>query len=186
MRKGENHMKKGVYISAVICAVLGFTCISLGTISYYSTSSSGIIKSKTNKFSFDIYHNNKHFETINLYDTIENKTSRNGNVIVPGDSGKFELVVLGTGSEVNISYQIKLTSTNLPSNIKFYLDDKSLEIKQDCVFDGFIKYDKNMTKKHTIYWEWPYDSGENNQNDYDYQGNDFIINISATGIQTFE
>ena len=97
-------MKRNLLSISIICALLGFFLILFGSIAYYSTTKTGNVTSTTKKISFDVYHNNKQIETINLYDTIEAKSERSGEVIIPGDKGKFELVVLGTGSEVNIKY----------------------------------------------------------------------------------
>ena len=176
-------MKKNVL--SVICALLGFFLILFCSVAYYSTTKTGNVVLKTKKISFDVYHNNKQLETINLYNTLESKVERKEDVIIPGDNGKIELVVLGTGSEVNIEYQIKLAGNNVPTNIKFYVDDENNLIDiTNYTIEGIMKTSENMTKNHTIYWQWPYDSG--NMNDYDYQGKTFTINISAIGIQTID
>lgn len=177
-------MKNRVYLIACVCAVLGFLFIFVGTYSYYETSKNGLITAASSRFSFDVYHNDKQLGNINLFDTINSPSNREGNCIIPGDSGSFELVLVGSGSDVNLGYDLVLTGSNIPSNMKFYLDDLSSEINvDDYVISGLINYGSNMTKKHVIYWEWPYDSGYNNDLDYDYQGISFEINIVATGIQ---
>lgn len=174
---------------SVICALLGFFLIFFGSVAYYSTTKTGNVGLKTKKISFDVYHNNKQLETINLFDTRETTNERIGEVIIPGDKGKFELVVIGTESEVNIKYEIKLAGTEIPTNMKFYVDEKSTDGLiniMDHTIEGTMKIGESMTKTYTIYWEWPYDSGENNQDDYNYQGKTFTISISATGIQTID
>lgn len=174
-------MKKK-YIISVVCALLGFGNILLGTISYYAGSNAGEVIAKTNKFSFDIHHNNKQVETINLYDTMET-TDRTGKYIIPGDKGQIEIVILGTGSEVNLKYELKLSGTGIPTNMKFYLDEDKTEINaDDYIIEDSMNYGSTMTKTHTIYWEWPY-AGEAND-DYEYQGKTFTINLTATGMQT--
>lgn len=180
-------MKKKNYIIAFLCSILGFNLILVGTMSYYYTLRIGNVSATVNKYSFDVFHNDSHLETINLYDTMTTNSDRTKNIIIPGDKGEFELVVVGTGSEVNIGYEMKFEGELLPSNMKFYLDNKTNQINiSDYVIEGNINYGSNMTKKHTIYWEWPYDSGENNVDDYNYQGKTFTININATGIQTID
>lgn len=182
-------MKRNLLSISIICALLGFFLILFGSVAYYSTTKTGNVTSTTKKISFDVYHNNKQIETINLYDTIEEKSERSGEVIIPGDKGKFELVVLGTGSEVNIKYEIKLTGTEVPTNMNFYVDEKTannLINITDHTIEGTMKVGESMTKNHTIYWEWPYDNGEANQHDYNYQGKTFNISISAIGIQTID
>ena len=43
-----------------------------------------------------------------------------------------------------------------------------------------------MEKTHTIYWEWPYDSGRYNELDYEYQDKSIEIGVSITGKQVTE
>lgn len=179
-------MKNKLYIIALICAILGFSSILLGTVAFYQTTFKGETKASAKKFSFDVYHNNNQLENINLYDTIE-ENERDKAIIIPGDKGKIELVILGKESEVNIEYEITLTSNNIPTNMKFYLDSKTNEIDiSNNKIEGRMNYGQEMKKNHTIYWEWPYDSGDKNEEDYNYQGKSFVISITASGKQIIE
>lgn len=172
---------------AVICAIFGFTSIILGTISYYGTTIQGTVTGKSKAFSFDVYHQSEKFTEINLYDTINVHNGKDG-VINPGDSGEFTLTIIGTGSEVNLDYSIVFTSSNTPSNMHFYLDEnKTNEITiSNYTINGTINVGSDMTKTHTIYWQWPYDSGTNNIDDINYAGKAFTINVSASGKQVNE
>ena len=172
---------------AVICAILGFTSILLGTISYYGTRINGTVIGKSKSFSFDVYHQSEQFTEIDLYNTINIHNGKE-RVINPGDSGDFTLTVVGTGSEVNIDYSIVFTSSNTPSNMHFYLDEnKTNEITiRNYTISGTINVGSDMTNTHTIYWQWPYDSGENNIDDINYAGKPFTINVSVSGKQVNE
>lgn len=172
---------------ALMSAIFGFTSILLGTISYYGTTINGTITGKAKAFSFDVYHKSEKFTEINLYNTIENPSGKEG-IINPGDSGDFTLTIVGTGSEVNIDYSIVFTSSNTPSNMHFYLDEnKTEEITiSSYTLNGTINVGSDMTKTYTIYWDWPYDSGLNNTEDINYAGTSFTINVSASGKQIYE
>ena len=171
---------------AVIFAILGFISIILGTISYYGTTINGTVTGKTKAFSFDVYHQSNKFTEIDLYDTIKNPSGEG--VINPGDNGEFALTIIGTGSEVNLDYRIVFTSLNTPSNMHFYLDEnKTEEITiSNYTIRGTINVGSDMTKTHTIYWQWPYDSGANNIDDINYAGKTFTINVSASSKQVNE
>ena len=73
------------------------------------------------------------------------------------------------------------------SNLKFYFDS---EKKNAADFlNGYTisgKLSKNTEKEYTVYWEWPYDNGENNSEDIKYQGKSFTINVAAQGKQVNE
>lgn len=172
---------------AVICAILGFIAILIGTISYYGTTIQGTAIGRTKSFSFDVYHQNKKFTEIDLYDTIKNHSGKEG-VINPGDSGEFNLTIVGTGSEVDLYYSIVFTSSNAPSNMHFYLDENNTnEITiSNFTLKGTITRGSDMTKTHTIYWQWPYDNGISNSDDINYAGTTFTINVSASGKQIYE
>lgn len=170
-----------LYKASIICSILGLMFIMIGTISYYSTSTNGNATVTTKKFSFDAYHNNKQLKIINLYDTMDTN-DKNGDGIVPGDKGKFEIVLVGTGSGVNIDYKLSFSSERIPSNMKFYADNEENEIDiTNCELTGKLIKGTEMKVTHTIYWKWPYDSG--NSDDINYQGQEFVINVSAIGTQ---
>ena len=68
--------------------------------------------------------------------------------------------------------------------MKFYIESDKIDKIDitDLSLNGILNL--NEEKEYTIYWEWPYDSGDNNINDIDYQGKTFTIDVSITGKQT--
>ncbi|CCY94805.1 unknown [Firmicutes bacterium CAG:884] len=68
--------------------------------------------------------------------------------------------------------------------MKFYLDsDKTDKVEINPLnLNGILNIEED--KEYTIYWEWPYDSGNDNIHDIDYQGKTFTIDVSITGKQT--
>ena len=165
--------------------LLALTFIYIGTYAYYMRVVEGKIKANTGAFTFDVLYNNATFKEVDLANTtgISNKT-----VIVPGDKGSFDLVAKGSGSNVDIEYTITFNGSSVPSNMIFYLDEnktKVLDIETNTI-EGVLLTSGTMEKTHTIYWEWPYDSGRYNELDYEYQDKSIEIGVSITGKQVTE
>ena len=165
--------------------LLALTFIYIGTYAYYMRVVEGKIKANTGAFTFDVLYNNATFKEVDLASTtgVSNKT-----VIVPGDKGSFDLVAKGSGSNVDIEYTIAFNGSSVPSNMIFYLDEnktKVLDIETNTI-EGVLLTSGTMEKTHTIYWEWPYDSGRYNELDYEYQDKSIEIGVSITGKQVTE
>ena len=177
-------MNKKNYIGLI---VLTFLIVISGVFAYYASTYKGTITTRSKLFAFNVYkiinNNENTFSDIDLYDTAKVHNGV-GKVIVPGDYGDFIIKVSSKGSEVKLRYDIILNSTELPSNMKFYLDsDKTDKVEINPLnLNGILNIEED--KEYTIYWEWPYDSGDNNINDIDYQGKTFTIDVSITGKQT--
>ncbi len=177
-------MSKKNYIGLI---VLTFLIVVSGVLAYYASTYKGTITTRSKLFAFNVYkiinNNENTFSDIDLYDTAKVHNGV-GKVIVPGDYGDFIIKVSSKGSEVKLRYDIVLNSTELPSNMKFYLDsDKTDKVEiNPLTINGILGLEED--KEYTIYWEWPYDSGDNNINDSDYQGKTFTIDVSITGKQT--
>ena len=165
--------------------LLGLVLMYAGTYAYYMRTVNGIITGRAGAFTFDVLHNNKTFKNIDLYETMENP-SLTSKYIIPGDSGKFDLLVDATGSSTGVEYEIDFVGTNIPTNMKFYLDEnKTEEIELEYGLIGYIKStDETKNKLYTIYWEWPYDSGANNYKDIDFQDKEMTFDVIATGKQS--
>ena len=162
--------------------LLALTFIYIGTYAYYMNVVSGSISANSGGFVFDVLYNNATFKSIDLAKTTgdESKT-----FIVPGDKGKFDLVAKANGSSVNVEYTISFNSTSVPTNMKFYLDEaktKVLDIQTDKISD-YLLTSGTMEKSHTIYWEWPYDSGEYNDLDIQFQNKKIEVSVNIVGKQ---
>ena len=123
-----------------------------------------------------------------MYDTITGTPSieSSDKVIVPGDKGSFVLTATGVGSSSDIEYTIMFNGSNVPSNMKFYLDEgktKVLDVETNKIY-GYLDKNGSMVKEHTIYWEWPYDSGRYNDLDYEYANKNISIDVKVEGKQS--
>ena len=177
-------MSKKNYIGLI---VLTFLIVVAGTLSYYASNINGTLKGTSLRFAFNVYKiinsNETTFSDINLYDTAKVHNGI-GEVIVPGDYGDFVIKVSSKGSEVKLRYDINLKGNDIPVNMKFYLDSEKIDKIDitDLNLNGILDLDED--KEYTIYWEWPYDSGNDNIHDINYQGKTFTIDVSISGKQT--
>lgn len=165
--------------------MVGIVLLGAGTYAYYMIAIKGNIKIEAGTFVFDVLHNNTTFTNIDLYDTIENPSLTN-KYIIPVDSGKFELTATANGSSTDVEYEITFTGTNIPTNMKFYLNkQKTNKLDLTKGLKGYFNSDDtDKTKVYTIYWEWPFDSGENNQDDINYQNKDILVDVKVVGKQS--
>ena len=179
-------MDKKRFISLM---VLTFLIILSCTLAYYANVIKGNVTSRSKEFIFNVYKiindNETTFSDINLYDTarVHNGTD---NTIVPGDYGDFIIKVSSKGSELKIRYDINLKGNDIPVNMKFYLDSDKIDKIDitDLSLNGILNL--NEEKEYTIYWEWPYESGDNNIYDVDYANKTFTIGLNINGKQTRE
>ena len=158
-----------------------------GTLAYYANRITGNVTGNSLNFAFNVYkiinNNSTDFGNINLYDTAKVHNASD-NTIVPGDYGDFVIKVSSKGSELKLRYDITLKGNDIPVNMKFYLDSEKID-KVDITnlsLNGIL--DVNEEKEYTIYWEWPYDSGDDNIYDIDSQGKTFTIDVNISGKQT--
>ena len=168
--------------------LFGLVLMYVGTYAYYMRVVNGTITGKTGAFTFDVLRNNETFTSIDLYDTITGTPSveSSDKVIVPGDKGSFVLTATGVGSSSDIEYTIMFNGSNVPSNMKFYLDEgktKVLDVETNKIY-GYLDKNGSMVKEHTIYWEWPYDSGRYNDLDYEYANKNISIDVKVEGKQS--
>ncbi len=168
--------------------LFGLVLMYTGTYAYYMRVVNGTITGKTGAFTFDVLHNNETFTSIDLYDTITGTPSieSSDKVIIPGDKGAFVLTATGVGSSSDIEYTIMFNGSNVPANMKFYLDEgktKVLDVETNKIY-GYLDKNGSMVKEHTIYWEWPYDSGRYNDLDYEYANKNISIDVKVEGKQS--
>ena len=173
--------KKIILIIAVLsCIVVSF--IGGQSYSKYVSEVRGDGMAEVATWSFKVNGQKEEVQTIQLASTCNNETLIN-NKIAPGTRGSFNILVDGTGSEVGIDYNIQFTNeTTKPSNLKFTKQYNSItELEKDL--SGTINAnEENKTRTLKINWEWPYETG-NNENEI--AKNDKIDTQNAQNIATY-
>ena len=196
-------MKKKVYAARLCVTALALTlvttCLMGSTLARYVTEVTGSASAAVAKWSFKASEaeGSTNFTDIDLGRTAYTDTTIADKVIAPGTSGSFDIVIDGTGSDVGIDYEIKLKAADgitFPNDMVFSTEAIT-EAKPGEGFSEFIKtaikgsVDQSdgaeaMKKTVTIYWAWAFDENDTkDNNDNDYAGKNWKIDITVTGKQ---
>lgn len=195
MKKRLNFGRLGAMALAL---TLITTCLMGGTLAKYTTTVAGEGTATVAKWAFEVNGGTEKF-TVDLGDTTnrtlyESKDVKEG-VIAPGTSGKFDIEIDGTGSEVGIDYSITLADANnggdnaIPEGIVFSTEELTDANKGAAIgaitsdsLTGTIDYSDtaaDMKKTVSVYWKW----NDAADNDNASAGKSYKINISVTGTQ---
>ena len=129
-------------------------------------------------------------QEIELLSTYNNETLVD-NKIAPGTTGKFNIIVDATGSEVGANYIVQIKSNSKkPQNLKFVYDGKKYDIDNekeaqelaDSISGIITANDENKQRTITIGWVWEYQTG--NTEDEKLQ-NDLIDTKDSKEIQDY-
>lgn len=197
-------MKKKVYAARLgvtaLALTLVTTCLMGSTLARYVTEVTGSASATVAKWSFKASEaeGSTNFTDIDLGRTAYDSSTIKADVIAPGTSGSFDIVIDGTGSEVGIDYEIKLeaaTDTTFPDDMVFSTEaiteakpGKSFSEFINTAIEGSVNQSdvaEAMKKTVTIYWAWAFDENDTkDNNDNDYAGKNWKIDITVTGKQT--
>ena len=188
-------------IKFIIISILIIAVISLIGVAYarYITRLNGQVTADIANYNFNVTVGNNTNLNINLANTrLANDTARvQSGYVAPDTKGAFNLNINATGSNTTLIYNLDLDLTNVPENLKFYSDsnmkneimvqDNKIKI-EDC-----IGLNDTKTKTITLYWQWPFETGENDYEislndakDSRWLGHDIEIAVNATSRQVLE
>ncbi len=135
---------------------------------------------------FNVNGQEEQVQTINLQSTSNNQTLVN-NKIAPGTSGKFDIIIDATGSDVGINYQVDFRNEkNKPTNLKFsYNGTEYNSITQlTQVLSGTINSNEQEKRKvFPIQWNWKYQTGSTPE---EITANDKVDTQDAKNISNYE
>lgn len=188
--------KKRVTLLIILILLITFiVLISGGSYSKYLTQVNGKGVIEVAKWAFLVNGETASVTNINLAKTYKKETLL-ANTIAPGTCGSFDIEIDTTGSEVGIDYKVEFENEeNKPQNLLFTYDGHTVntvkELEQFLI--GKIEANSNeKIKKMTINWNWPYETGnlENEKSLYDKEDtNDgkilqqYRFDIVVTGMQ---
>ena len=200
MKKILNKKVLNIIIVTLIILLCATVAIDLIATAKYQTTVGGTATASVAKWSFKVLDGIE--ETTDVIDFAITRTDSNTNVpnnkLAPGTHGQFEIGIDASGTETMLKYTIDVTLENAPRNIKFYSDsEKTQELTIDNnVFTeiGYMTIDEvDEIKTETIYWDWPYETGENETEigtndieDTEDAGKEVTMQISVTGTQVYE
>lgn len=148
-------------------------------------------------WNFQVNGQKEQVQTIHLSSTCNNKTLVNDK-IAPGTSGNFNIIVDGTNSNVGINYHIRFTDESTkPANLKFIYESQEYNSvgELETILSGTIDANaEEKTRILTIYWQWPYEIGNNEseianndkidtQNAQDIANYTFRVIVSGTQVE---
>lgn len=170
-------------ISVLSCTIVSF--IGGQSYSKYVSEVRGDGIAEVATWNFKVNGQKEEVQTIQLGSTSDNETLKE-HKIAPGTSGDFNIIVDGTSSNVAIDYHIKFTNESTkPTNLKFMYDNQRYDTITDLeeILSGTIQADdQEKVKVFTIYWEWPYETG-NDPNEI--AKNDKVDTMDAQNIATY-
>ena len=108
---------------------------------------------------FHVQYQNRKLKTVNLTDTVDNKTLVYEK-IAPGTSGRFNILL---NSNQNMNYKIVFESENeKPTNLQFYTleDNKKYTTLEELGENLTGTISKNEQKNIPVYWEWIYEANQ--------------------------
>ena len=117
------------------------------------------------KIYFHVQYKNRNLKTVNLAETVDNKTLVYEK-IAPGTSGRFDILL---NSNQNMNYKIAFESENeKPTNLQFYTQENNkryttIEELGENLTGNILK---NEQKTIPVCWEWRYETNkEQNKQD---------------------
>lgn len=188
-----NNKKKAI-VSAIIIAIVLMSFICGIVFAKYQTTIKGDGGATVATWSFEANGSDTTVTNVDLASAYDADTLVAGK-IAPGTSGSFDIVVNATGSDVAVDYSIKFANEQgKPDNLKFKYENtesSTLAGLESSLVGTINLNEKNMMKVITIYWEWPYETGEENnikQNDVKdtnagIAGGSYTFDVIVTGTQ---
>ncbi len=189
-----NKKKKILLIVAILLVILvSFFCGR--AFAKYKAEVKGSGTAEIANWVFKVNGKEDQIQKIDLLSTYDNETLID-NKIAPGTSGKFDIILDATGSDVGVNYQVRfLNESEKPQNLVFVYDNNEYSTIQDLEqnLTGTIDAnEENKTRTITIEWKWKYETGsteeEINQNDIidtetAKQIRNYTFDVNVIGIQ---
>ena len=160
-----NKRKKIIIIITILSSII-LAFIGGQSFSKYVSQVKGYGTAEIATWNFKVNGTTEQIQNIDLASTSNNATLL-GNKLAPGTEGSFDITVDGTGSDVGINYNINFEGESpKPQNLIFIYDNKQYHYISELgkVLSGTINADdENKNKIFTIKWEWPYETGDNQE-----------------------
>jgi len=162
--------KKLLVMSSLLIAIVLF---GIGTIAYFRRTVNGDITGQTGNLVL----------IVNEANAVENESfsvslnrSEEEPYVMPDDKGTFDINIDSTGSTTDVDVTITISRTNLPDNLKFYLDENYTEELATKTY--MLKKSDDMTMTVPVYWFW--DGSVDDENDTLFMGETLEANVSVS------
>jgi len=164
--------KKLLVIGTLLVAII---LLSIGTIAYFRRTVNGDITGQTGNLVLIVNEanavNNESF-------SVSLNRSEEEPYVMPDDKGTFDINIDSTGSSTDVDVTITISRTNLPDNLKFYLDENYTE--ELTIKTYMLKKSDDMTMTVPVYWFW--DGSVDDENDTLFMGETLEANVSVSAM----
>lgn len=161
-------MKK---IFGIVFLILGLFFISLGTYSYYTMEITLGAVTEIN----DLVLNVEGFDD----SVTKTYTLKNGEVLVPGDSGEFVIDVNISSENSDVYLTLDFDKKNIPSNLNFYLDSNHTILLNK--YFKVLEKNSSINEKITVFWYW--DGERSDEADNKFMGKVMDIDFTVDVLQ---
>jgi len=164
--------KKVLVMSTLLVAIV---LLGIGTIAYFRRTVNGDITGQTGNLVLIVNEanavNNESF-------SVSLNRSEEEPFVLPDDKGTFDINIDSTGSSTDVDVTITISRTNLPDNLKFYLDENYT--KELTTKTYMLKQSTDMTMTVLVYWFW--DGSVDDENDTLFMGETLEANVSVSAM----
>ncbi len=184
--------KKKIIIAIAILSCILLSLIGGESFSKYVSEIKGSATAQIAKWYFKVNGETEQIQNITLASAYNYATIKKG-TIAPGAKGSFNIVVDCTEAEVGVEYSIKFQNeTTKPTNLKFEFENhkcNNLSELEEFLATHINRDDEFKKITYTIKWEWPFETGETEEekasnNKIDTQESQTITNYSFDIIVT--
>jgi len=162
--------KKLLVMSSLLLAIV---LLGIGTIAYFRRTVNGDITGQTGNLVLVVNEanavNNESF-------SVSLNRSEEEPYVMPDDKGTFDINIDSTGSSTDVDVTITISRTNLPDNLKFYLDENYTQELTTKTY--MLKKSDDMTMTVSVYWFW--DGSVDDENDTLFMGETLEANVSVS------
>jgi len=168
-----NVQKKRILVMSTL--LVAIVLLGIGTIAYFRRTVNGDITGQTGNLVLIVNEanavNNESF-------SVSLNRSEEEPFVLPDDKGTFDINIDSTGSTTDVDVTITISRTNLPDNLKFYLDENYTEELTTKTY--MLKKSDNMTMTVPVYWFW--DGSVDDENDTLFMGETLEANVSVSAM----
>ena len=162
--------KKTLVMSSLLVAIV---LLSIGTIAYFRRTVNGDITGQTGNLVLIVNEANT---ALNESFSVSLNRSEDEPYVMPDDKGAFDINIDSTGSSTDVDVTITISRTNLPDNLKFYLDENYT--KELTTKTYILKKSDDMTMTVPVYWFW--DGSVDDENDSLFMNESLEANVSVS------
>jgi len=161
--------KKIIVMSTLLMSII---ILGIGTVAYFRRAVNGNITGQAGNLALIV---NDVSSVQNQSFNVVLKRSEDENFVMPDDSGVFNINIDLTGSSSDVDLSFNIVNTNLPDNLKFYLDENHTnEIKSPV---WIVSKSESMTLTVPVYWYW--NGSVDDANDILFINKELSANISV-------